>query len=56
MQSIKIILLGIVLILFGGVSAIINSILDIGELVEVISVFAPLTGIILSIIGAFRKD
>ncbi len=56
MNSVKLILLGIALILFGGVSAFINSMYDIGEVVEIISVFTPFLGIILSIIGATQKD
>jgi len=56
MNSTKLILFGIALILFGGVSAFINSMYDIGELVEVVSVFTPFLGIILAAIGSFTKE
>lgn len=56
MKSTNIVLFGIALILFGGVTAIINSIHDIGEFMEILSVFTPFLGIIISAIGAFKND
>ena len=56
MKSTNVVLLGIALILFGGVAVLINAVYDIGELMEVLSVFTPFLGIIMSIIGAFKND
>ncbi|MBQ3081340.1 MAG: hypothetical protein IJC49_02690 [Clostridia bacterium] len=56
MKSINVILLGIALILFGGVSVLINAAYDIGEFMEILSVFSSFLGIIISVIGAFKND
>lgn len=56
MRGIKLILLGITFILFGGVCLAVNEILDISEIFEMFAVFSPFVGIALSVIGTFMKD
>ncbi len=56
MNSLKVVILGIAFIIFGGVCLAVNEIIGIGEFFEVISVFSPFAGIALSIIGTFMRD
>ena len=56
MNSLKVVILGIAFILFGGVCLAVNEIIGIGEIFEVISVFSPFVGIALAIIGTLMKD
>ena len=56
MKGIKIILLGISFILFGGVCLAVNEILGISEMFEMLSVFSPFVGILLAVIGIFIDD
>jgi len=56
MRSVKLILLGIAFILFGGVCLAVNEVLGISELFELFAVFSPFVGIILAVFGVFLND
>ena len=56
MKSVKLILLGIAFILFGGVCLAVNEILDISEIFEMFAVFSPFVGLLLAVIGVFTDN
>lgn len=56
MKSKNIVLFGIALILFGSSCLAVNEALDIGVVYEVLSVFSPIVGIIVSLLGVIKKD
>ena len=56
MKAVKLILVGIAFILFGGVCLAVNEVLDISEMFEMFAVFSPFVGIFLAVLGAFLND
>ena len=56
MNAVKLILLGIAFILFGGVCLVVNEVLNISEIFEMFAVFSPFVGIFLAVLGVFLND